>query len=125
MLKGFMWLMIFVIIGNLAQATLGIPIVGSVVGMLLLFVILLMRGRSSGSMARAAKQLIRHFTLLILPSAAGLFFLGPVLENNWPRLLLAIIGGTLISSVITLLTMNALLRWQYRREAHSQRSPKP
>lgn len=116
MLKGFMWLMIFLIMGNLLQQALGLPIVGSVLGLLLLFMVLVVRRRTSNSMARVAGQLIHYFTLLILPSAAGLFFLGAVVTDHWLKLLVAVVLGTLISSVITLLTMNAMVRWQTRRE---------
>lgn len=116
MLKGFMWLMIFLVIGNLLQTMLSLPVVGSVLGMLILFMVLIARRRSSRSMAVAASHLIHYFTLLILPSAAGLFFLGTTLTDNWLRLLVAIVLGTLISSVVTLLTMQAMVRWQQRRD---------
>ncbi|WP_457808270.1 CidA/LrgA family protein [Kushneria sp. EE4] len=116
MLKGFMWLMIFLVIGNLLQTTLALPVAGSVLGMLLLFMVLIMRQRSSRSMGTAASHLIHYFTLLILPSAAGLFFLGTTLTDNWLRLLIAIVAGTLISSVVTLVTMQAMVRWQQRRD---------
>lgn len=116
MLKGFMWLMIFLLMGNLLQTSLDLPIVGSVLGLLLLFLVLVFRRRTSKSMARVAGQLIHYFTLLILPSAAGLFFLGPVITDHWLKLLVAVVLGTLISSIITLLTMNAMVGWQTRRE---------
>ncbi|WP_456269916.1 CidA/LrgA family protein [Kushneria sp. AK178] len=116
MLKGFMWLMIFLVIGNLLQTTLALPVVGSVLGMLLLFLVLIMRRRSSRSMGVAASHLIHYFTLLILPSAAGLFFLGSPLTDNWLKLLIAVVLGTLISSMVTLATMQAMVRWQQRRD---------
>ncbi|GHC17751.1 hypothetical protein GCM10010082_06280 [Kushneria pakistanensis] len=116
MLKGFMWLMIFLVIGNLLQTVLALPVVGSVLGMLVLFLVLIVRRRSSRSMGVAAGHLIHYFTLLILPSAAGLFFLGTTLTDNWLRLLIAIVLGTLISSVVTLVTMQAMVRWQQRRD---------
>ncbi|RKQ97047.1 putative effector of murein hydrolase LrgA (UPF0299 family) [Kushneria sinocarnis] len=116
MLAGFSWLMLYLVIGNLVQGITGAPVAGSVLGMLLLLITLLIGGRVSTSLIDASRSLIHYFSLLILPSSTGIFFLGATIGPIWWKLALSILIGTLVSVCVSLLVMRTMVNWQERRE---------
>ncbi|OHV12849.1 CidA/LrgA family protein [Kushneria phosphatilytica] len=120
MLAGFSWLMLFLVIGNLIQSATGVPVAGSVLGMLILLITLLISGRVSTTLIDASRSLIHYFSLLILPSSTGIFFLGAAIGSIWWKLALAVLTGTIVSVCASLLVMRAMVNWQERRTQRSE-----
>ncbi|MEH6626935.1 MAG: CidA/LrgA family protein [Motiliproteus sp.] len=103
-------IMVFWALGESLHYLTDIPISGSVIGMLLLFVFLMIRAGVSIELERTSQTLISQLTLLLLPGGVGLFFLGERMHGQWLPLLSAILIGSLLSIVISLLLMNWLIK---------------
>lgn len=94
--------------GEIVVRTLGLPIPGPVFGMLLLFILLLLRDRASlfaigplqsGGVENAAKGLLAHLSLMFIPAGVGVVQRLDLLAEHG----VAIAGVLAISVVITLL----------------------
>jgi len=92
-----------------------LPVPGPVVGMLLLFVGLTLRGETPEGLGRVVDGLLSHLSLLFVPAGVGVMLHIAMLRDEW----LAISAGLVFSTVLTVATtglvMTALIRWTERR----------
>ena len=112
MIRGFTQILFFWMLGESLHYLTDIPVSGSVIGMLMLFAYLLIRGTVTEQLERSSQTLISQLSLLLLPGGVGLFFLGQRMEGQWLPLLTAIILGSLLSIVFSLV----LMRWLVKRQ---------
>src|SRR5256885_16333049 len=70
--------------GELVARLLRAPVPGPVLGMLLLFVVLSARPRTSAAVENGAQALLRHLSLLFVPAGAGPVSTGPPLPAASP-----------------------------------------
>ena len=108
MIRGFTLILLFWILGESLHFLSGIPISGNVLGMLLLFGWLLFRQQVSDGLERSSQALIGQLSLLLLPGGVGLFFLGDKMQGQWLPVMAAIVIGTLLSIVVSILLMRRL-----------------
>lgn len=108
-LRGFLWLLGFLLLGELLVTLSGLPVSASVVGMLLLTAWLLLHGGGFDDIAAAAQPLIAVLAMLIMPGVVGVFFLVDELAGQWTAILAALVGGTLLSVFTTLWLMRRLM----------------
>jgi holin-like protein len=94
MVTGFIALLICHLVGEFTVRTLGVPIPGPVVGMVLLLIYLQVRrpGPAAG-VVRAADLLLRHLQLLFIPAGAGVVVYLSLLAQSW----LPVLGGLVVS----------------------------
>lgn len=97
MLNGLLVLLFFQCVGEAVKLLTGVPLPGSIIGMFLLFFALCLRQEVPEGLGRASQQLIRHLGLMFVPPSAGLFFLGPQFNDQWPAIIVALVVGTLVS----------------------------
>lgn len=111
--NGLLWLLGCQLVGELISHGLGLPIPGSVIGMVLLFGVLLVRKPAvdSGTLS-AADGLLRHLQLLFIPAGVGLMVNLGQLRADW----LPIGGGLLLSWCIGLASVAGLTTWMLRRQ---------
>lgn len=102
MLRGFLVLSIFFLLGEAAQILFALPVSGGVIGMILLTATLMLRGRISDSLAQASGALISVLVLLIMPGVVGIFFQADEFSGQWLAIGLALVLGTLLSVLTTL-----------------------
>jgi holin-like protein len=96
--------------GRAIANLISLPIPGSVIGMLLLLLALMIYGRVPRGLGRVSEQLLRYLVLIFLPAAAGVFFLRGIAPGDWLALAAAMIFGTLISLTLSALLLNRLIR---------------
>lgn len=108
-LRGFLWLLSFLLLGETLVTLTGLPVSAGVVGLLLLTAWLRLHGGGLGDIAAAAQPLIAVLALLIMPGVVGAFFILDALEGQWTAILAALIGGTLLSVMTTLALMRRLM----------------
>ncbi|WFM71084.1 CidA/LrgA family protein [Halomonas sp. CKK8] len=108
-LRGFLWLLGFLLLGEVLVTLTGLPVSAGVVGMLLLTAWLLLHGGSFDDIAAAAQPLIAVLAMLIMPGVVGVFFLVDELAGQWTAILAALVGGTLLSVFTTLWLMRRLM----------------
>lgn len=101
MLKGLIVILFFQLCGETLVALLHSPIPGSVAGMLLLWLALVLKGGPSKEVDEVGSGLIRYLSLFFLPAGVGLFFLPPAVQQHWPAVLAAIVVGTFVSMLFS------------------------
>lgn len=106
-------LLVCQLIGEVLARVLHLPVPGPVIGMVLLFLVLLLRypgGETPEALGKVADTLLGNLGLLFVPAGVGVVVLLHTLAENWLSLTLAIVGGTLLAMVITGRLAQALLR---------------
>lgn len=81
-----------------------LPVPGSVLGMLLLFLLLQAHLLPAGlhrAVVRASHALLRHLLLLFIPVTVGVITLGARLAHLLPLLAAVVVGSTLLILVVT------------------------
>ncbi len=108
-LRGFLWLTGFLLLGDMLVTLAGLPISAGVAGMLLLTAWLSLRGRVPADISAAARPLIAVLALLIMPGVVGIFFILDRLAGHGLAILAALLLGTLLSVLTTLWLMHRLM----------------
>jgi holin-like protein len=101
MLKAFIILLLFQLLGESIVSLADLLIPGPVIGMLLLWMALLIKNGASPELSNLSHSLIKHLSLLFLPAGVGLFFLPPAIQQYWPAVLAAMVGGTFVSMLFS------------------------
>ncbi|GGY02515.1 hypothetical protein GCM10007160_32900 [Litchfieldella qijiaojingensis] len=104
-LRGFLWLLGFLILGDILVTLLGLPISRGVAGMLLIAIWLMLHGRLDDDIATASQALIRLLAMLIMPGVVGVFFIADEFAGQWLAVAVALIVGTMLSVLTTLWLM--------------------
>jgi holin-like protein len=110
MLAGLTWLLVFQCLGEVLVRLVGLPVPGPVVGMLLLFVALRVKGRAPAAIDGAATGLLQHLSLLFVPAGVGVMLHFGRLADEWPALVAALLLSTVVAIGVTAVAMQALLR---------------
>lgn len=105
MLRGFLLLTGFLLLGESLAFVLAWPIPGGVVGMIMLTAWLMLHGRVSQDLATASQALIAFLTMLIMPGVVGIYFLAGQLAGQWLAITVSLVLGTLLSVLTTLWLM--------------------
>lgn len=115
LLRGLTWLVVFQILGVAINHALLQALPGAIIGLLLLLVFLLIRGKVDESLNTAANTLLQYLPLLLVVPATGIITSSQVLLDN----LLPIAGALVLSLLITVpmcgWLMQALARKVERR----------
>ncbi|WP_226664214.1 CidA/LrgA family protein [Microbulbifer aggregans] len=109
-LGGAFILVVFELLGRSLAPILPFPVPGSVLGMLLLLLGLMLYGEVPRGLAVVSEQLLKLLVLIFLPAAVGIYFLRDLSPRDWFALFAAMIVGTLVSLTISGLLLNALLK---------------
>ena len=72
MLSALTQLLIFQLTGEIIARGLNLPVPGPVIGMLLLFLMLMLRGGPSSELRTTSQTLLQHLSLLFVPAGAGI-----------------------------------------------------
>ena len=105
----FAALLLFQLVGELTVRSLGLPFPGPVVGLVLLFVALMIRGGVPEPLRAVSTTLLRHLMLLLVPATTAVILHGQRLRDEWWPLLVAGIGGAVVTMAVTALTLRLLL----------------
>ena len=120
MITGALWIVGCQLVGEVLARSLGLPVPGPVVGMVLLFGVLGLRRPAEGSgTLRVADGLLRHLQLFFVPAAVGVMAHIASLRSDW----LPAIGGLALSWAAGLVTVAALATWLARRRRSGEEAP--
>lgn len=115
MINAILALLAFQLTGEVLVRALGVPVPGPVVGMLLLFVALRLRGGVPDGLQRVAEGLLGNLALLFVPAGVGVMLHLDLLRTSWWQLLLTVVLSTLITLLVTATVMQTLLRFARQR----------
>ena len=91
----------FSVLGQQFVALLNLPIPGSLLGMLLLFLILLLADTVPAFLTTSSQLLLRHLSLFFIPPVLAVLLLKDTLLHHWPILLAALTLSTLLGLYVT------------------------
>ncbi len=109
-LNGITILLLYQLVGEVSALMLPIPIPGPVLGMVLLFLTLLIRGHPTHSLETASNALLSHLSLLFVPAGVGLIVHLERIVQEWLGISLAIVLSTAISMAATAAVMQMATR---------------
>ena len=98
---GLAYLIVFQVLGEVLVELLALPIGGSVVGMLLLLIALVVRGGPPTPLARTSGKLLRHLSLLFIPAGVAIVHYLPLLGEQG-----FVLVGTLSLGALLLLSIS-------------------
>ncbi|MDH5612598.1 MAG: CidA/LrgA family protein [Gammaproteobacteria bacterium] len=109
-LNGITLLLIYQLVGETSVLLLRIPVPGPVLGMVMLFLTLALRGRSSTSLDSASSALLSHLSLLFVPAGVGMMVHFDRIIHEWIPISIALILSTVITMATTAIIMLAASR---------------
>jgi putative effector of murein hydrolase LrgA (UPF0299 family) len=118
MVPAFAVLLVFQLIGEASVQAFGLTVPGPLVGLLLLFTGLLVRGALPESLREAAHALLRHLMLLFIPAVAGVMMYFDRIAREWLPFLAACLVGAALTMVVTALTLRWMLRLTAATDDH-------
>jgi len=110
MLAAITVLLVYQLIGETLVLALKLPVPGPVIGMLLLFLTLLVRGSVLESVRETAQGLLQHLSLLFVPAGVGVMIHFSRVFDEWLPILVSLVVSTILTIVVTALTLRFLLR---------------
>lgn len=111
MLTGILVLLVFQLVGEVIVRLLGLPIPGPVLGLVLLFGTLLVRGSLPPFLHRAARAMLSVLALLFVPAGVGIIAYLDLLRESWVALIITLLASTAITMAVTAVVFSWLLRW--------------
>lgn len=110
MLSTLTLLLLLQLLGEIFVQFFALPVPGPVIGLVLLFVGLLVRGQLGDDLRSTANNLLQHLSLLFVPAGAGVMIHASRVADEWVALSVALVGSTLLSMAVTALTLKFFLR---------------
>lgn len=104
-------LLLLQLIGEVLVQLTHAPVPGPVVGTLLLFVGLLLRGKIPEGLRVTGQTLLSHLSLLFVPAGVGVLLYLPRIADEWLAIAVALLLSTLASIAAAALAMRAVMRW--------------
>ena len=96
-------------LGKWLMQSLDWPIPGSVVGMLLMFISLVLLKKPPKAWVNSSTFLLRHLGLLFVPAGVGIMLLYDLVADEWLAMLVSMVLSTFVSLVFTAYLMQAML----------------
>ena len=101
MLKGLLVLIGFQLAGEFISAQFHLPFPGAVVGMGLLFLYLVIKGRTPKPLSTTSVALFPYIPLFLMPACVGAMGYWSLLQEEWLALLIALTVSTVTTIAFT------------------------
>ncbi|WP_372987187.1 CidA/LrgA family protein [Marinobacter sp.] len=121
-LNGITLLLVYQLVGEVTVRLLGVPIPGPVLGMVMLFITLWIRGSTPESVETASTGLLSHLSLLFVPAGVGMMAHFSRIADEWLPITLALLLSTIITMVATALVMQVTTRWLVSSAANEEQN---
>lgn len=107
MIQGFLILFGCQLVGELLVYLLAVPIPGSVVGMVLLLLLLMLLQEVPSGLRQVSEGLLKMLPLLLVPAGVGLMTHFQFLSQAWFELLISLFVSTLITMLLVAFILKA------------------
>ncbi|CAM3946359.1 CidA/LrgA family protein [Ectopseudomonas alcaliphila] len=116
LLRGLSWLVLCQLLGTVINVLLLPMLPGPIIGMLLLFVFLMLRGEVGEPLSVASSSLLKYLPLILVPPAVGVMaYASDIAADFW-----AVVGALVLSLLVSLAfagwLMQKLIERQQRQE---------
>lgn len=105
MIAALTQLLLFQLAGEVITRAMNLPVPGPVLGMLMLFIALALRGGPSGELQSTSQGLLQHLSLLFVPAGTGIMVHLHRVGDEWLPLLLSLLISTVATLMVTALVM--------------------
>jgi holin-like protein len=109
-LRGFLILVLFFLLGEALRLVFLVPISGGILGLMMLTLYFMATGGVGNAVASASQALISVLILLIMPGLTEIFFISGKFTGQWLAVSVSLLVGTFLSVVTTLVLLNVLAR---------------
>lgn len=116
LLRGLSWLVLCQLLGTALNVLLVPMLPGPIIGMLLLFGFLLLRGEVGEPLHLASSSLLKYLPLLLVPPAVGVMVYAEAIAADFWAIAGALLLSLLLSIVFAGWLMQKLIDRQQRRE---------
>lgn len=117
-LNGITLLLMYELAGEFSVHLLHIPVPGPVIGMLMLFITLLLKGRATPALESASNGLLSHLSLLFVPAGVGIMAHFDRIATEWLPIVVSLLLSTVLTMIVTALTMQVSARLLTRKVTH-------
>lgn len=117
MIRTLTILVLLQLVGEVLARLLNLPLPGGLVGMLLLLVGLLIRGRVSPEMQGCSEVLLQNLMLLFIPFIAGILAQLEHVRAQW----LPFVASCVLGAVLSLISTAGTFRWVLKRHERGGR----
>lgn len=107
MIRFFTLLLLCQLAGEAFVVAFDLLIPGPVVGMLILFAGLMLKGGVPGALGELSAGILRHLSVLFVPAGVGVMLHVGKLEDEW----LAVGAALVASAIATLVVTGLLMQW--------------
>ncbi|MBY0265077.1 MAG: CidA/LrgA family protein [Burkholderiales bacterium] len=111
MLGALTTLLVFQLLGEVIVQFGGWPIPGPVIGLLLLFFTLVLRGALAEPLRDTANGILQHLSLLFVPAGVGVMVHFSRVSGEW----LPILAATIVSTALAMGVSALVMQWMIRR----------
>jgi holin-like protein len=111
-IRGILILLLCQFAGDVIAQALALPVPGSVIGMLVLFIGLIIRRGVPLYLENSAQKILKPLTLYFIPASVGVVTMGPLLAKEGLRIGMVLLLATLLPMLIC---GYGLDRWLARR----------
>ncbi|MEZ5870952.1 MAG: CidA/LrgA family protein [Nitratireductor sp.] len=105
MLSWFTVILCCQLAGEVAVGVLALPVPGPVIGMVLLFVFMALKGGIPTGLANTGGALLSNLSLLFVPAGVGIMAHAALLSQDWPALSVALVASTVLTIAVTAMVM--------------------
>ena len=119
MIEGLVLLLVFQLLGNVAEMYFHLPVPGSVLGMFLLLVALIANDRLASWVRPISLVLISYLAVLFVPAGVGIMLHIDRLKNEALPIGVSLVVSTILTIAVTALVIKYSTIWlQKRKEQH-------
>ena len=101
-------LLLYQLVGELLVRLFSLTLPGPVLGMALLFLTLLVRGKVSQELRSGTSSLLQHLSLLFVPAGVGIMVHLQRVGNEWLAISLALVISTFAGMAVTAWVIKAM-----------------
>lgn len=110
MLGALTILLVYQLIGEVIVQFARLPVPGPVIGLLLLFLTLWVRGSLAVPLRDTANGILQHLSLLFVPAGVGVMVHFARISGEWLPIIVAVLASTALAIAVSALVMRALMR---------------
>jgi holin-like protein len=108
------------LLSDYASSSLSLPIPGAIIGLVLMLVVLMVRGRVDAPIKEAADAFLRYLPLMLVPVGVGVVkLLSPAPEGIW-KLELVLVIALIIGAAVTAKIFQGIIRLRDSRTSRAR-----
>ncbi|MFK8185774.1 MAG: CidA/LrgA family protein [Phormidesmis sp.] len=116
--NGLTLLLLYELAGEVSVLLLKVPVPGPVIGMLMLFITLQIKGKAPTSVSYVSNALLSHLSLLFVPAGVGIMVHFNRIAQEWLPISLSLILSTVMTMAVTAIAMQASIRILSAKKNH-------